>query len=639
VSVSFADLGVPANVVASLADRGIDAPFPIQAATIPDGLAGRDLCGRAPTGSGKTIAFGIPLVVALTEGSSKPKRPRGLVLVPTRELASQVCHELQLLAKPRGPWVEAFYGGVGFDRQVSALKRGVDIAVCCPGRLGDLINQHIIKLDEVEFVVIDEADRMADMGFLPEVRQLLDQCRDDRQTVLFSATLDGDVDVLIKKYQRDPARHEFIADDEGGALAEHLFWQVDRMDRMKTAAAVVDKLGPTIVFCRTKRGADRIATQLESKGVRAAAIHGDRSQKQREKALFQFHKGQVEALVATDVAARGIHVDNVAGVIHFDPPADHKDYVHRSGRTARAGSTGVVVSLVPGELRRAVAEIQKRLGYPVGLTAANLAELDAHVSERAPAPRSEPRPARAERDGGRTARRERSAWDGPSDRASRSRTERSERSMPPAGPAGAPRADRDDRDGREGRDASAHDRAAVADRESSSRPYPVRRVDDDRPPLAEGQRRPSGASRRKAKREAAAEAFALDDGFLAEAEYDAATRKAKVIGPRGYLGNSGPPTGKPKGTKPKGKPKGAKAKTKGGAVTSGKPGTSTKGAKVAGGKPKTAPGKAGPKAGSTRSAKPKAGAARTGSGRPSSSHAAGASRGGAGSGRARATRG
>ncbi|MBI2704844.1 MAG: DEAD/DEAH box helicase [Actinobacteria bacterium] len=364
---------MPAPMAGALARRGVTEPFPIQAATIPDALAGRDVCGRAPTGSGKTIAFGIPLVMRV--GKAKPRRPRGLVLVPTRELASQVAHELQQLAKPKGPWVEAFYGGVGFPRQVQALQRGVDIAVACPGRLADLINQGCADLRDVDFIVVDEADRMADMGFLPEVRRLLDQCAGDRQTLLFSATLDGDVDVLINRYQRDPLRHELYHDDEDASRATHLFWSVDRAERITVAADVVKRSGPTIVFCRTKRGADRVARQLETKGVPAAAIHGDRSQGQRERALRSFHRGEVAALVATDVAARGIHVDDVACVIHFDPPADPKDYVHRSGRTARAGASGLVVTLVLPDLRKPVKQLQKELGHPIGLDAVELAKV------------------------------------------------------------------------------------------------------------------------------------------------------------------------------------------------------------------------------------------------------------------------
>jgi superfamily II DNA/RNA helicase len=541
VSPSFADLGVPAHITASLAARRIDAPFPIQAATIPDGLAGRDLCGRAPTGSGKTIAFGIPMVVALTEGTSKPKRPRGLVLVPTRELASQVCQELQLLGKPRGPWVEAFYGGVGFDKQVRALQRGVDIMVACPGRLADLINQRLANLEDVEFVVIDEADRMADMGFLPEVRRLLDQCNTQRQTVLFSATLDGDVDVLIKKYQHNPAKHEFIADDEGGAKAEHLFWRVERADRVQTAAAIIDKLGPTVVFCRTKRGADRIAKQLDALGVKSAAIHGDRSQKQREFALAQFHRGKVKALVATDVAARGIHVDNVAGVIHFDPPGDPKDYVHRSGRTARAGARGVVISLVPGELRKAVADIQKDLGYPVGLAAPDLASLVAGDAPLRPTTYDEraerPSRPRVERPRGERPRTDRSRPERSRDGVAGTRPARTERPAPTVWtdrPADvetvatvASGASAEWRKASAGAEATTPASRATAERTTSeATPAPVaRRLHDGpaRPPLAEGQRRPSGAARRKAKKLAAAERAVLEvdkEGWTSDDLFD-----------------------------------------------------------------------------------------------------------------------
>jgi superfamily II DNA/RNA helicase len=363
---TFASLGLPERMVTNLARRGITEPFPIQAATLPDALAGRDVCGRAPTGSGKTLAFGIPLV--LTTERARPRRPRALVLVPTRELAAQVTHELQLLSKPKGPWVEAFYGGIGFQKQLAGLKRGVDIAVACPGRLADLIAQEQCSLRDVTQVVIDEADRMADMGFLPEVKRLLDQCAPERQTLLFSATLDGDVDVLIRRYQHDPARHEHVVDEDPD-LVTHAFWSVPRTERLATAAKIVADHGSTVVFCRTKRGADRVARQLESAGVSAAAIHGDRSQAQRERALRSFHEGRVAALVATDVAARGIHVDGVACVVHFDLPDDPKDYVHRSGRTARAGATGVVITLVTDERRADATRLQRALGYPVELTA------------------------------------------------------------------------------------------------------------------------------------------------------------------------------------------------------------------------------------------------------------------------------
>ena len=326
----FADLGVPDAMSRALALRSITTPTPIQAATIPDALDGRDVCGKAPTGSGKTIAFGVPLVLRVDR--AKPRRPRGLVLAPTRELAAQICQELQLLAKPKGPWVEAFYGGVGFDRQLKALARGVDIAVACPGRLADLIQQKAVDLRDVDLVVIDEADRMADMGFLPEVKRILDACATDRQTLLFSATLDGDVDVLIRRYQRDPARHETEL-DESDADVTHMFWSRRAAPPHRHHRQAHQDNGPTVVFCRTKRGADRVARQLGEAGVKAAAIHGDRSQSQRDRALQSFRRGDVTALVATDVAARGIHVDDVACVVHFDLPADAKAYIHRSGRT------------------------------------------------------------------------------------------------------------------------------------------------------------------------------------------------------------------------------------------------------------------------------------------------------------------
>jgi superfamily II DNA/RNA helicase len=370
--VSFASLGVRADVAARLASRGIDAPFPIQAATLPDALAGRDVSGKAPTGSGKTLAFGIPLVANV--GRARPHHPRGLVLVPTRELAAQVAEELVALAGKKGPRVATLYGGVGFGAQLAALRRGVDIVVACPGRLADLVQRGDVRLDEVSHVVLDEADRMADMGFLPEVKRLLDRVRPDRQTLLFSATLDGDVDVLVKRYQRNPVRHAVAADDDE-PQNRHVFWKAERPERLRLTADVVGREWPAIVFCRTKHGADRLTKQLGKHGVDAAAIHGDRSQGQRERALKAFADGKVQALVATDIAARGIHVDGVACVVHFDPPGDEKDYVHRSGRTGRAGATGVVVSLVGADQVRDVGKMQAKLGLPKGVSAPEPASL------------------------------------------------------------------------------------------------------------------------------------------------------------------------------------------------------------------------------------------------------------------------
>jgi superfamily II DNA/RNA helicase len=359
---SFADLGVSEALVARLAERGIEAPFPIQAATIAAGLAGRDVCGKAPTGSGKTLAFGIPLAERVSR--ARVARPRALVLAPTRELAAQIHAELAPLLQVRKRSVSAFYGGTSFTPQLKILRRGVDVAVACPGRLSDLVNRGVLLLDEVEFVVIDEADRMADMGFLPEVKRILDQVRPDRQTLLFSATLDGDVDVLVRRYQREPVRCEVERDSDEVDRTSHYFEPLSREARVGRTAHLVREHGSTVVFTRTKHGADRLAKQLGKIGVSAAAIHGDRSQSQRERALASFAAGQVSALVATDVAARGIHVDDVSLVVHYDLPADPKDYTHRSGRTGRAGAEGTVVSFVTeaeGDAAKARA-LQRHLG-------------------------------------------------------------------------------------------------------------------------------------------------------------------------------------------------------------------------------------------------------------------------------------
>jgi superfamily II DNA/RNA helicase len=355
---TFADLGVPSSLCARLAELDLTEPFPVQAATIPDALAGRDVCGKAPTGSGKTIAFGVPLLARVS--AAAPRRPRALVLVPTRELASQVEDQLSLLSAGTRTRVLAVYGGAGLQQQVRALHKGVEVVVATPGRLKDLLDRGSLRLDDVELVVVDEADRMADMGFLPEVRKLLDRVRDDRQTLLFSATLDGDVDILVRHYQRNPVHHEAASMEEQGEVT-HRFWSVSHADRVAVTAAVVHASWPAIVFSRTRHGADRLAKQLTKAGVDAVAIHGDRSQGQRERALADFGRGKAQVLVATDVAARGIHVDGVACVLQFDPPAVDKDYVHRSGRTGRAGATGTVLTLVTPEKEQDVRRLQREL--------------------------------------------------------------------------------------------------------------------------------------------------------------------------------------------------------------------------------------------------------------------------------------
>jgi len=434
VPPTFAGLGVPDAIARGLERRGITEPFPIQVATIPDALAGRDVCGRAPTGSGKTLAFGIPLAARVTHAG--PKAPKALVLVPTRELAAQVQRELAGLLQPMGRNVQAFYGGVGIGPQITALRKGVDVAVACPGRLADLVERGAVRLDRVDLVVLDEADRMADMGFLPEVRRLLDQVGPDRQTLLFSATLDGDVDVLIRRYQRDPARHG-VDREEDEPVNRHVLWTVERDGKLALAAEVARAHWPTIVFTRTKHGADRVARQIGKLGVDAVAIHGNRSQAQRERALRDFTSGRAQALIATDVAARGIHVDGVASVVHFDAPPDPKDFVHRSGRTGRAGAEGLVVTLTPAAEGRSVAKMMRKAGA-VGVQA----EVPDVAALGSPAPRpastalsaarsdTDDRPARRDRGSGRTGRPDRSRGSDRTDRtgARRGSSDRTDRS-------------------------------------------------------------------------------------------------------------------------------------------------------------------------------------------------------------------
>ena len=374
---TFAQLGLPKQLVRALSKTGIDEPFPVQAATIPDALAGRDVSGKAPTGSGKTLAFGLPLLTNIQKADRQ--RPRALILAPTRELAEQIKRELAPLAKAAQRSVFAIYGGVGYGPQKGALRKGVDVLVATPGRLEDLIEQGTVDLSHIEIVVVDEADRMADMGFLPDVRRLLDRTPPNRQTMLFSATLDGDIAVLSRDYQRNPVRHEAGTIDPEVGDAQHHFWLVQHHDRVQHAADLVTSAGGrSIVFTRTRHGADRLAKQLTKLGLGAVAMHGGRSQNQRTRALQAFSSGRAQALIATDVAARGIHIEAVASVIHFDPPADSKDYLHRSGRTARAGAGGTVVSLVTGAQQRAVKWIQRDLDLNAPIEKPQLRSLSDH---------------------------------------------------------------------------------------------------------------------------------------------------------------------------------------------------------------------------------------------------------------------
>jgi superfamily II DNA/RNA helicase len=356
----FPALGVAPDLCAALAERGITEPFPIQALTIPDALAGRDVCGKAKTGSGKTLAFGLPLV----EGTERalPRRPRTLVLVPTRELAVQVSEELAPLCAVRDLRISAVYGGSSVQECIDALRRGVEVVIATPGRLIDMIDRGEVQMTDLTRVVIDEADRMADMGFLPQVEWILRRAGGRHQTLLFSATLDGAVEGLVRRYQRDPVRHEVASTTVTVEGMAHRFLLVHQMDKVKVAAAVARANPRTLVFVRTKRGADRLVRQLREEGVRAAGLHGDLRQTAREKALADFSVGKLPVLVATDVAARGIHVDDIDVVVHYDPPEDHKAYVHRSGRTARAGETGLVVTLVLWDQELEVRRLQARVG-------------------------------------------------------------------------------------------------------------------------------------------------------------------------------------------------------------------------------------------------------------------------------------
>ena len=363
---SFTDLGLRREIVEALARKGIHSPFPVQELTIPDALAGRDVCGKAKTGSGKTLAFGLPVLQCMRR--ARPRFPTGLVLVPTRELASQVRDELAPAGKAVSRKVLAVYGGAPIEKQIERLRSGIDLVVATPGRMIDLIERNAISVEGVAHVVVDEADRMADMGFLPQVEWILRNVRSDRQTLLFSATLDGVVDSLIRRYQHDPVMHEVVEPEITVKEMTHRFVAVHKMDKAKVAAAIARSADRTLMFTSTKMMADRLARDLKQSGVKAAAIHGDLRQTSREKSLRDFANGRLRALVATDVAARGIHVDDIDIVVHYDPPSDHKTYLHRAGRTARAGGTGLVVTLSVWDEELEVKRLQKRIDVVSPLT-------------------------------------------------------------------------------------------------------------------------------------------------------------------------------------------------------------------------------------------------------------------------------
>jgi len=357
---NFASLGVPARLVDVLTGLGIDTPTPIQSATLPDALAGRDVLGRGRTGSGKTYAFLLPLVARLSGGrKARPGAPRALILAPTRELVGQIEAALAPLAIAAGLTVRTVFGGVGQNPQVNALRRGVDIVVACPGRLEDLIGQGLCSLSDVQITVLDEADHMADLGFLPGVRRLLARTPKDGQRLLFSATLDKAIDVLVRQFLAEPVTHQ--ADSAHSPVSEmsHHVLHVDREHRLSILVQLTSAPGRTVVFTRTKHGAKALARQLNRSGVPAVELHGNLGQNARSRNLEAFHAGTASVLVATDIAARGIHVDDVALVVHADPPTEHKAYLHRSGRTARAGNTGTVVTLMTSEQVRDVHDLTR----------------------------------------------------------------------------------------------------------------------------------------------------------------------------------------------------------------------------------------------------------------------------------------
>jgi superfamily II DNA/RNA helicase len=365
--IGFAELGLPKPLVSALARQGLNRPFAIQRACVPDALAGRDVLGRGQTGSGKTLAFGLPMLTRVAGGPARPRKPRGLVLVPTRELAMQVHDALEPLGRGLSVRMKTVVGGTSMPKQIAALRRGVEILVATPGRLLDLIERGACDLGDISVTVVDEADLMADMGFLPDITKILDKVPSG-QRMLFSATLDGDVDTIVRTYLTDPVTHALAPPSASVTTMDHQLLMVQPKDKLTVTAEIANRKGRTIMFVRTKHGADRLVGQLNAVGVRAAALHGGKTQAMRTRTLAEFREGKIGALVATDVAARGIHVDNISLVLHVDPPVDHKDYLHRAGRTARAGETGTVATLVLPHQVRAASRIAQRAGVRPGKT-------------------------------------------------------------------------------------------------------------------------------------------------------------------------------------------------------------------------------------------------------------------------------
>ena len=367
---TFADLGLPGVVVDVLGANGIETPFPIQAATLPDSLRGRDVLGRGRTGSGKTYAFLLPMVTRLTASPTRrvPGRPRALILAPTRELVAQIDAALAPLAAATNLRSVTVFGGVSAQPQIQKLRQGVDVVVACPGRLEDLMRSGHADLSGVEITVLDEADHMADLGFLPPVKRLMDKTPRNGQRLLFSATLDSGVDVLVKRYLRDPVEHSVDSAQSPVAEIDHHVLHVDKAARVSVLADLAASPGRTIVFARTKHGAKNLARQLNSRGVAAVELHGNLSQNARTRNLTAFSDGSAAVLVATDIAARGIHVDEVSLVVHADPPVEHKAYLHRSGRTARAGADGTVVTMMVDDQVSDVRQLTRKAGVKPTIT-------------------------------------------------------------------------------------------------------------------------------------------------------------------------------------------------------------------------------------------------------------------------------
>lgn len=375
--MSFNDLGVHSAILPALKSAGITAPFPIQTATLPDAIAGRDILGRGQTGSGKTLAFGLAMITRLANRKAEPFHPIGLILSPTRELAMQISDAIAPLARFVNLNTQVVVGGLGYSKQIQGLRRGVPIVVATPGRLLDLIKKEGLRLDKVEITVLDEADQMADMGFLPVVKEILGQTKENGQRMLFSATLDRDVDSLVKRFLKDPKTHSVasVAKSEG-KMAHHVL-VMEQSDKDKITAQIAARNGRTIFFVRTKHGADRLAEKMLRVGVSVGALHGGKSQSQRTRILEAFKAGRTTALIATDVAARGIHVDDVSLVVHVDSPESHKDYLHRAGRTARAGAEGVVVTLATHSQRRGVHGMTAKAG--ITLKESKVRPMDANL--------------------------------------------------------------------------------------------------------------------------------------------------------------------------------------------------------------------------------------------------------------------